>query len=465
MITKLLIKYFIYSVNCILFISMSTFAQQKLNKKIRTTVLKDRYIVFFLENVEPTKVDSVNYGKDANTNYSFVGELPYLFGPINKGSQYKYAFGLVGPMLLTQSVRQMQNEVNTAFDIAERNNVPVYFQLDDCNNYTTQFGGGANPKFYENSDWSEWVAFPKDTESWGGESYGRLPYFWYNWGSWAHADAFPCYESPGFRKFVISQLQNGVLNPLVKRYQKLVSEGKEYLFAGMAIGWETHIPDYSLNNTILNVNLQNLPVTVVDTMKQWEAAEYGYNSLYLKGYKTYNLQALDTVIHDYSELLAKTAYEAGIPKQKIFTHMVGFISSNSNLHTTFAPPIWAAVNQYSIPGFTLSPVTCPYNLDTLVTYIKKTDSSQNYFACAEGYSRGVDQSISQAYNYFNSMFSHGAAFVSVLGWGMEGIPPSYSAFVISHSPSNPFVIAAKTWMNSFNNKKSNLLPKHNGKLK
>jgi hypothetical protein len=90
-----------------------------------------------------------------------------------------------------------------------------------------------------------------------------------------HAKAFPCFESPGFRSFVLNQYQNGVLDPLMERYNKLISEGKEYLFAGLAIGWETHIPDYSENNT--NINPDNLPVNSLegDPMQPWEASEYG----------------------------------------------------------------------------------------------------------------------------------------------------------------------------------------------
>ncbi len=304
-----------------------------------TNALTDRYIVFYLENVKSITVDSVNYGENANTNYSFVGELPYLFGPPNKDSQYKYAFGLDGPYLLTQSVAEMQNEVNVAFDIAEKYNIPVYFSIDDCNDLLpNQDGMGAEPKFYENPQWCEWIAFPKDTESWGGESYGRLPYYWYNWGQWQHSQAFPCFQSPGLRSFVIGQFQNGVLDPLVNRYNQLVAEGEGYLFAGMAIGWETQIPDYAPQDNS-NIDLNHLPVDALtgDTMQTWEAARYGYNSLYLKGYNTYSLAALDTVIHDYSELLAKTANDAGIPKEKIFTHIVGVMSVWTSLRMSGAP--------------------------------------------------------------------------------------------------------------------------------
>jgi hypothetical protein len=411
--------------------------------------LKNRYIVFFLTNTSVDQADRINTGKDADNRYTFVGELPQIFGQIKENSPYKYAYGLPGPMLLTQSVEQMQYIINKAFDIAEKNNVPVYFQLDDCNNYTPEFGDDASPKFYDNPKWCEWISFADSTEVWGGQSNGRLPYFWFNWGAWMHAEAFPCFQDEGFRDFVVTQLKEGVLKPLNKRYKKLVSENREYLFAGMAIGWETHIPDYSKNNTILNVSSDDLPINVLegDQMKEWEAREYGYNSLQLLGKSQYDRQTLYSVIHDYTELLAKTVFESGIPKNKIFTHIVGFMSYYTNLKTTFAPPIWTAVNNYSIPGFTLNPITCKYNLRTLKTEIELADDSQKFFACVEGYSRGVNGSFYQADEYFKSMFGNGAALVSVFGWGRE---PSTSMYAVSHSKNSPFVKAAKKWLSIAN---------------
>lgn len=406
---------------------------------------QEKYIVFFLTNTSVDQADSENTGRDADAAYTFVGELPQLFGTVNAQSPFKYAFGLPGPMLLTQSIQEMQYQVNTAFDIAEKYSVPVYFQLDDINNYTDQFGSGATPKFYNNPSWCEWVSFPASGEAWGGQANGRLPYFWFNWGAWMHAQAFPNLQSPDFRAFIKSQLENGVLSVLNTRYNALKAQGKGYLFAGMAIGWETHIPDYSADNTLYNINPASPPVNVLqgDQMPAWEVGKLGYAALHTLGHTTYDKERLYQVIHDYSEFLAKTAYDTGIPKEKIFTHIVGIKSSQPNLSTTFAPPIWTAVNDYSTPGFTLSPVSCPYDLNTLVSEIQLADPSHTRFGNVEGYSIGADGSFAQADAYFGDMFGHGASIVAVFGWGRE---PATSAFAVSHSPSSPFVQAAQKWL-------------------
>lgn len=408
--------------------------------------IKDRYITFFLTNTSVYQADGLNEGRDADKQYTFVGEIPALFGEQTADSPYKYAFGLPGPMLLLQSVAEMNEQVEYAFDLAERYNVPVYFQLDDCNSYTAQFGNGSPVKPAENPDWCEWVAFRENGEQWGGQSNGRLPYYWYNWGDWRYVEYFPNLASQGLQDYVVSQLKEGVLKPLVKRYKQLREQGKEYLFAGMAIGWETHIPDYSSANTLSNIDKNMLPKAVTGdvSMAPWEAGRYGYSALTSLGKTEYDIEALYGVIHDYIELLAKTCYDAGIPRAKLYSHIVGYTSANGHIQSTFTPPIWTAVNDYCIPGFTLNPISCPYNLDVLTQKIQAADPAMPYFGSVESYALGVDGSFEAADYYFDEMFSKGALMISVFGWGRE---PQTSRFAVSHSPDNPFVQAAKHWLN------------------
>src|SRR5690554_6526784 len=76
----------------------------------------DKYIVFFLTNTSVDQADAINTGKDANVNYTFVGEIPHIFGKLREDGNYKFAYGLPGPMLLTQSISETNYVVNKAFD-------------------------------------------------------------------------------------------------------------------------------------------------------------------------------------------------------------------------------------------------------------------------------------------------------------------------------------------------------------
>lgn len=415
-------------------------SHQKEDKKIQ-------YMMFMFSNKRYDEIED------------YLPEMKRLYGSIEPSSDRMYAFGLPGPMLLTQSAVEMQKEINTGFDYAEKYNIPVYFQLDDVTNYTTYYGDGAAVKFYEHPGMCEWISFPKKGETWGGEGdYGKLPRFWFNWGVWMQSPAFPNLASPEFKALIADNMQKGVLAPLVERYNRLKRRGKGYLFAGVAIGWETHIPDYSRDNMILDTDPSNPPSDIItgDTMEKWEYGQYGYAALHTLGY---NQQKLDNeakqknrspnsymktllygVIHDFSEFMAKQAYDAGIPRNKLFTHMVSF-STTLVTNTTFAPPTWCAVNKYSTPGFTMNPVTCPYDIDTLKAEIEKADPSMGNFGCVEGYATGLEDE-DKASDYLKEMFSNGALIVAVFSYADEGT----RQFRFERTPDFGFNIAVNKWL-------------------
>lgn len=415
------------------------------------------------KELEDTRDDKYIVMQFTNTHYeeveSYAAEMKVLFGENDPASDRMYAAGFMGPMLLTQSIEQMQAEVNTAFDMAEKFNIPVYFQLDDVNNYTTLFGGDAEVKYWEDPSMCEWIAFPEEGEEYGGQNkYGALPRFWYNWGSWRVAHPMPNFASPKLQELIVNNLKEGFLKPLTERYNKLKEEDKAYLFAGVAVGWETHIADYTSNNRQLNLDMNNLPrdyATGVQ-MQEWEVAQYGYSALHSLGYDQAKLDAeaaekgidsaqhmrniLYQVIHDYSELLAKTVYDAGVPRRKIFTHTVSCQTTLNN-ESTFYPPIWVAVNEYSTPGYTMSPVTCKYDMTKMKQQLFEADPTYNEFACAEGYAAGLD-TVEKCDDYFAEMFGNGARVVTCFGYPDVGVP----IFEFKRDPSFPYIISTNNWL-------------------
>lgn len=419
----------------------------------------DRYVLLMLTN------------KNWEEGIDYMPSMKQLYGEIQPETGRMYAAGFIGPMLLTQSIEQMRKEVNDVFDAAEKYNVPVYFQLDDNTNYSTLMGSGAEVKFYEDPEMCEWIAFKQEGETFGGENISKeqnngvamLPRFWFNWSVFTYSPAFPNLASEKLQNLVVNNLKEGFIKPLMERYQKLIDKDKAYLFAGCAIGWETHIPDYSPNNMMLaGWRHQNPPPTDVLTGKRmldFEFAQYGYGALTSLGYDQAKLDAeaaslnlstevhmkniLLQVIHDYSELLAKTVYDAGVPKTKIYTHMVGHQSalSETTPTCTFYPPMWCAVNDYSTPGWTLSPITCPYNITNLKARIAAADPNQQYFGLTEGYASGFT-TAEKATEYFNEIFGNGGRVVAAFGFGDTGS----RVFPFEMTSDFPYTVALNKWI-------------------
>jgi len=362
-----------------------------------------------------------------------------------------YGFGMCVPQLLTQSIAEMQVLINMGFDLALKYDVPVFFHCDYLYDMTPKNGGGANPKFYEDPLMCEWTDFPKD-----GLTHGPVPRTWFNWGAWHARPAVPCFEAPRFKKFIHKQLEEGVAKPIVSRVKNLRSEGKEYLFAGMSAGWETHVPDYSPPHYGLDPNKP--PVYETDpsyVMQPWEMGPTGYAALYWLGWNRQSLneeikkrnttekelvaQLLHKVTHDYMERCAKIANDAGIDKNKIYTHIVPMDSVRSH-STSFVPPIWAAVNEYSTPGFTLSQGSgAVYDLDNLKAKIAKADPTQNKFGCIEGYVNHL-HGYEKFKGFLNELSENGASLINILGW----TEPAHSPYSIDSKGAE--IKAVKDWI-------------------
>ena len=389
-------------------------------------------------------------------------ELPFLFGANDEKTGRLVGAGFIGPMLLNWTIEQMQACINAAFDMAEQYNIPVYFQVDDCNSYTDalgSIGNGDEVKYWENPAMCEWTSFPEEGETWGGQAealayqeqtgkelpYGGLPRFWFNWGNWLVAKPFPNFASPELQELVVNNLKKGVLEPLVKRYNELKKQGKGYLFAGIAIGWETHIPNNEQYKGQTIVNYWNNE----EVMREDEQNRYGYAALTSLGYDQKRLETMAAlegvtvdekmdsllwqVIHDYTELLAKTAYEAGLPKEKIYSHIVSITTSGVDPSSSW-PPIWTAVNDYCTPGFTMNRQSCPYDLDELKKQIKEADSDQEKYGLVEGYDWSYADSLEDSEEYLQSIFGSGSNIITCFGW-----PTCVKNY------SNKYVQAVKNW--------------------
>ncbi len=401
-------------------------AAERTTRSSKPKDIERKYIVFELTNV-------------ANPREA-VEQMVALFGPVEADAPRLYGFGINAVPILTRSVPVLQKTVHDAFDLAEEFNVPVMFHLDP------QYALGADPEpqgpqapavmFWRDPLMCEWVNFPAK-----GEAYGRIPRCWINWGAWtSFAPAMPCFTSPAFKRFITRQLSEGVVRPIVERRKVLKRQGKDYLFVGLNVGWETNLADYTPGRPLCNIDPKNPPEDKSPfrkdaggylKMQEWEMGQTGYAALHWLGWnerklarkakqenievKTLFNRLCAEVVHDYMELLARTAYTGGIPQEQIFTHIVPIRSAEPDKDSTMTPPIWTAVNKYSVPGFTMCRESgAVYDLKRLKEEIAKADPSQTRFAAAEGYVRWYKEEKLLA-DFLSEIFDNGGVLTCLYG--------------------------------------------------
>ncbi len=391
-----------------------------------------QYLIFQITNQPTTNTREV------------VLDIKNTFGPSHPETGRLLGFGIT-PLLLMQTRDEMRKIVNEGFDLAEETGLAVFLQCDDMNFFKKDITADASPGM------CEWTAFPQ-----AGESHGPLTRFWFNWGIWVFSPALPNFESPDLRQLMAKQLREGVCDVVRERVEKLRQQHREYLFGGLAIGWETHIPDYTPGVPLYNIDSRNPPVNRHEnppvTMQPAEMSQTGYAALHARGWNPAKLRAeaekrnigereltrqlLWQTIHDYTEFNARTAFDVGIPREKIFTHIVAIDSVQPTQSSTI-PPIWAAVNRYSTPGFTLSQFSgAIYDVGKLKEKIGEAEPGQQRFAAVESYFMGMGDGESYR-TFLQELFGNGATHV--VCWGFTDPPSSGYTFPREQNKSIPVV--------------------------
>jgi Tol biopolymer transport system component len=360
-------------------------------------------------------------------NRDLEGRVPDVkaeFGALPAGSPRYVGFS-VALLTFTMPVEELRRRVTRALDHAEESGLPVSIQLDDVN---------FMPE-YSDASMVEWTAFPKP-----GETHGpRAKYYWLNWGNWQALPPPPNFESPAIRQEVSKRLKEGVLPPLLERLARWKKQKRSYLFAGIVVGWETGIPEYR--------PWKNDPTAPRDeqrhiTMTPEERGEQlGYASLHARGWTRQKIEAraretgksvedvttglLYQVIHDYTAFWAKTVNDAGIPKERIYTHGVAWESVPEQRlpapwfrKSSRVPPVWVYVNPYCRPGYTMG--TGQFEPEAFVRLLKAAGVSEGWGG-VEAYVRGVDSQAAFG-GYLRQLFGNGAHLVDIWGWTATGSP-------------------------------------------
>jgi len=376
--------------------------------------LPDKYIQFVVGDRDAAMLDIQ------------INRLEAIYGKTSKEDKVKVAFGINGPGPIFNSTAYMEEKIDRAFDAAKTRRMPVFINIDDMG-YSE---AGDNDHLFENNPaLHEMVSFD-----------GTKALQLFNWGYWAYFDQVPAIGSPTFLAFIMPRIREGIVKPLVRNVAELHRTGDEWLFAGIGIGWETHVKDmrkqkkggmypddWELSNVVhwpdgnnpIQVPLESpywniafyrsiqdmtagdeIPVTDAASLARRADLAIASGEMFKAGNgwsnegddgwgADYCISKTDAflvayawkAVHHYQEQIAKMIFETKaeasdytIPRHKVFTHIVSCESadrSNSAMpaysatakyamftnSTAEHPPIWTAVNNYCIPGFTMSEQT------------------------------------------------------------------------------------------------------------
>ncbi|KLU06775.1 hypothetical protein RISK_001089 [Rhodopirellula islandica] len=399
-------------------------------------------------------------GRDVEAN---VRSMARRFDPMPASSKRMVAYGVQQLRILSRSSDVIRKDVEQALDLAERTGIPVFLHLDSCYGWgaddTLPAGDQPAALFWQHPEMREWDRFPV-----GDELPDRIPRPWFNWGPWCSpAPAIPAFGSPALADFASSQLDEGVLSPLVARLKRWRSENREHLFAGINVAWEAHLPDFSDPLLQHLIDRENGVVRAeaprsakgIEMDRSFLGKQLGNASLHWRGWDEERLvkaakqegisrdekfrQLCYLAIHDYMETLARTCHERGLPSDRVYTHIVALATVKPA--STTRPPIWTAVNPYSTPGFTMdNQGGAKFNLQKLIQQIRQASQTEPVrFGVVESYFRLGDRiyfdDADQCRRELEELFAAGA-----------NLQAFYGGFPLTHRTPEAALQAIETWL-------------------
>jgi hypothetical protein len=270
-----------------------------------------------------------------------AGELAERIGMKGDGKTRLLGFGLPNPTFEIEE--QLPDRIRSAFAAAREHDMAVMLHFDfhlawkkrpDLWNWFDPAKPGYDPNNKYNVEWHGWDGPPN-----------RVRYL--NHGVLERTPPNMCFSSKRIRAEV-TRIVSRVIGPVLREeLAKLKTEGKETLFAGVLVGLEPGIDDYSKPDP-----------EVTKMMKQdgVPATPLGYRALLDRGFSSGHppddfRKALAKIIQETIAFWCEQFVAAGIPSEMLYPH----VAAPAPIEMTNAP-IWTAFNKYSRPGWTTYPV-------------------------------------------------------------------------------------------------------------
>ena len=325
---------------------------------------------------------------------AFVQDITQTIG--SAGDPQTRLAVIFGPLAFDNSDAEIRRFMAAAFDMAVRKNVAVGFHVDDSMFWARRSDLWRNP---DNVEWRDWN---------GTRTTGRQ----IEWGP--HPKEIPpqmCFNSREIQAEV-RRRATGVIGSAIKSgTDRLRRLGKEDLFAGVIVGWETQIGQDSGTGDFL-----------------------GYHALTNRGFSAKNPpRDLDgereKVVQEFITLWCKGVADAGVSPDKIYSH-TAFTSRQSfdeqpaptvsySQQNHFASPA-VAFGEFRRPGFSTYPQPGLF----AQIHAEVAQHGSPGWASSEGTNLLMGsrpgQSGMNMETYLAEMFNHGATLVNVFSWGVGG---------------------------------------------
>ncbi len=304
-----------------------------------------------------------------------------------------------GPILFDHSDEQAVQLIDDAFDIALARGVAVGFHLDDSMFWRGRRDLVEDPRNVERADWNGRPSTERRLD------WGPVP---------ARLAPQMCLNSPVIEAEVRRRGRDVIGAAIARGLARLRAAGREDLFAGVIVGWETHIgrdfadPQAPLGFCALT-NRGLRPGASTEAMDQ---------------------ARIEAVQH-FVTLWSQAVADAGVPQTRIYAHIAftpqryfeerqagatyAQFTNFATVETAFGPARRAGFSTYPTPG--------------LMDDIREAAQARGGapWASAEGanvnlagavLARGdVGPGMSME-TYLARHFNHGAALVNIFGWGL-----------------------------------------------
>lgn len=347
---------------------------------------------------------------------TFADQLISTIG--DRGDHVHRQLGMVvGPLSWDMTDEQIRTAIQDAFAVAEEKNIAVGFHIEDSNFWNKRKDLWSDRNNVEWSDWSGTVVPHRVS--------GYIP---------DHTELAPpmCYNSPAIMAETRRRARDVIGAAIKKGIDHLNSIGKPYLFAAVIPGWETRMQDDS-----------------------YPPVYFGYCAVHNLGYSASNPpkdmeEALERVVADWIALWAKSLEQAGIPKQKVFMHIVypgelserltthvGRLFNSGDIRLDFykgVSPNILGLRTDANPGFSMygdgfeplyKTLAAHGNPPWAICEGTDIDLSNAFTNLSKSFTYTNETGLTPASEYAPSIsmeqylaraFNHGAVFVNLFGW-------------------------------------------------